>query len=95
MSTQRSASAAGVAPQKSYFDQQREALIGEIAMACLSSLPAVCVSHVASRRFPPASPTNSSVLPLPELRASPCEYQQAEPVARGCDHGELFFYTYL
>ncbi len=69
MSTnQRSTSATGHrGGEKTYFEQQREALIGEIAMVwdntqanCWRMLT-VCI----------------------ELRACPREYQQAEPVTRG------------
>lgn len=57
--------------EKTYFEQQREELIGEIAMVCTPSPGA------------PPRAIGSLATPQTELRTRPRQHQQAESLARG------------
>lgn len=71
MSTNRASTANGAqpAPEKTYFEQQREMLVGEIAQV---SMPA--------RLLAAPSPAPCHPNTTPESRARPAKHQQAKPL---------------
>jgi len=77
-SNQRPSSAAGAAREKTYFEQQREALIGEIAVVRLPFAPSR-----ARRRIVGCWTRLTRVCASTELRTRPRQRQQAEPLPRG------------
>lgn len=73
-----------------YFEQQREALMGEIAMVMIKT------ATFQPRRMHAWHPVTAALLtmtiiltqnPYAELRAGPGKHQQAEPEPRGRHHG--------
>lgn len=93
----RSTSVAGHAREKTYFELQREELIGEIAMVRLRWVFVYFVttfglSQYAFRGHVKMEVTIGNLLTFSlfctlELRACSCQHQQAEPVVGGSDRG--------
>ena len=74
-SNQRPVSATGIR-EKTYFEQQREALIKEIALVRTRIVPSCGL-------VPPTDPS----APTAELQPGLDQYQHPEPLARGNNHG--------